>query len=64
MTESITSDVLAAAKENAQYLLEALHAGDKTSVMIVRLEKDLERGLTAEQLGLTTHELKLIARHA
>lgn len=64
MAKSITPRVLAAAKENAQELLEALHAGDKTSVRIVTLEKDLKRGLTAEQLGLSQHELGLIARFA
>lgn len=64
MAKSITPGVLATAKENARYLLQALYAGDKTSVMMVRLEKDLKRGLTAEQLGLTTHELGLIARCA
>ncbi len=64
MAKSITPNVLAAAKENAQELLQALHSGDKTSVRIVRLEKDLKRGLTAEQLGLSQHELGLIARHA
>ncbi|MDQ1299810.1 MAG: hypothetical protein QG636_478 [Patescibacteria group bacterium] len=64
MAKSITPSVLAAAKENAQNLLQSLHAGDKTSVRIVRLEKDLKLGFTAEQLGLTAHELGLIARHA
>lgn len=64
MAKSITSSVLAAAKENAQELLHALYAGDQTSVRIVGLENDLKSGITAEQLGLTQHELGLIARHA
>lgn len=64
MAKSITPSVLAAAKENAQELLQALRAGDKTSVRVETLEKDLKRGLTAEQLGLSQHELGLIARHA
>lgn len=64
MTESLVPSELDVAKENAQALLQALYAGDKTSVRIGRLEEDLKRGLTAEQLGLTTRDLGLIARHA
>ncbi len=64
MTEPITQKEKKEARENAQALLEALYAGDKTSVLMTILERNLKRGFTARQLGLTKHQLGLIARHA
>jgi hypothetical protein len=62
-TLPLSRKIREAARENAQDLFDAVCNGDKTDLGLRRLERDLKKGLTLRQLGLSKRQLGLIIRH-